>query len=134
MISFQIAGEFPATHRIRIDARGTLEPLHAHTWRVCASLRCEDADAGVAIRHADEILEAWIERHEGRCFNDLPPFDEVNPTAEEVARVLSRHLESALAGARVEQVEIGEARGFSATYWPRGAHDYGEGRRHSISD
>lgn len=132
MMSFEISGEFPATHRIRIDARGTLEPLHAHGWRVRALLRRDPGDdtseeppgdgaSDAALVHrAREALRAWIARHEGRCFNDLPPFDEVNPTAEEVARVLSRHLEESLAGARVLCVEVGEAMGFSAAYWPRG--------------
>lgn len=119
MSSFEIGGEFPATHRIRIDARGTLEPLHAHTWRVRVRLR-HDAPGEAPVRRAEAVLAAWIGRHEGGCFNDVPPFDEVNPTAEEVARVLGRHLEERLEGARVERVEVGEALGFSAVYWPRG--------------
>lgn len=119
MSSFQVAGEFPATHRIRIDARGTLEPLHAHAWRVRAWLRCDHGGAA-ARRRAEAVLEAWIERHEGRCFNDVAPFDEVNPTAEEVARVLCRHLDERVPDAVVERVEVGEALGFSATYWPSG--------------
>jgi len=123
MNRFEISGEFPATHRIRIDARGTLEPLHAHAWRIRALLHLDDAPAsgpGEVVERAREILEAWIDRHRGRCFNDVPPFDEVNPTAEEVARVLSRHLEDRLPAARIVQVEVGEALGFSAAYWPRG--------------
>ena len=117
MIRFSISADFPATHRIRVDWRGTLEPLHAHNWRVRAWL-CADDDGGGAMNRAIETLAAWVARHEGNCFNDVPPFDEINPTAEEVARSLASLLDDVVSGARVERLEVGEAAGFSATYWP----------------
>ncbi len=115
-MDFCLAAEFPATHRIRIDSRGTLEPLHAHNWRVKASLR--DARGEEAVVQARVVLDAWVARHEGACFNDVAPFDTVNPTAEEVARSLAELLDRELPDTEVRRVEIGEAAGFSATYWP----------------
>ena len=67
---------------------------------------------------AGAVLDAWVARHEGACFNDVPPFDTVNPTAEEVARTLAELLDRELPDTEVLRVEIGEAAGFSATYWP----------------
>ena len=116
---FSVRAAFPATHRIRIDARGTLEPSHAHNWRVRAWLESNDGETVPAA--ARRFLDQWVARHEGRCFNDIPPFDQVNPTAEEVARSLASELATALSGARVTRVEVGEAAGFSATYWPEAA-------------
>ena len=113
---FCLAADFPATHRIRIDSRGTLEPLHAHNWRVHAWL--EAASDSAALSRAQELLSDWAARHEGNCFNDVPPFDTVNPTAEEVARSLAQLFADEIPEARVLRVEIGEAAGFSATYWP----------------
>lgn len=121
MVRFSIRASLPATHRIRIDARGTLEPLHAHNWRVEAWLQTAVAERGTALRHARTVLGAWVERHRGRCFNDVPPFDRVNPTAEEVARSLFEVLAEGVPEADVERIEIGEAAGFSASYWPRDA-------------
>jgi 6-pyruvoyltetrahydropterin/6-carboxytetrahydropterin synthase len=112
---FSVRSAFPATHRIRIDARGTREPAHAHNWRVEAWL---DSDVPHAADQARAFLDRWVARHEGRSFNDVPPFDRVNPTAEEVARVLAREIAAALPEVRVMRVEVGEAAGFSATYWP----------------
>jgi 6-pyruvoyltetrahydropterin/6-carboxytetrahydropterin synthase len=111
---FCLSAEFPATHRIRIDRRGTLEPLHAHNWRVHAWL---DGDEQTLPR-ARRVLAAWVDRHRGNCFNDVSPFDRVNPTAEEVARVVAELLADSVREARVVSVEIGEAAGFSATYLP----------------
>lgn len=116
MRRFCIAASFPATHRIRIDSRGTLEPLHAHNWRVRAWVAAPDG--GPTLRRALDVLSAWVAEHEGKCFNDIAPFDRVNPTAEEVARSLAGHIEDRIDGVRVTRLEIGEAAGFSATYLP----------------
>ncbi len=113
---FSVRSSFPATHRIRIDARGTLEPVHSHNWRVEAFLDADDDLAGAATT-ATAFLARWVARYEGNCFNDVTPFDEVNPTAEEVARVLADELAGAVPGAAIIRVEVGEAAGFSATYW-----------------
>lgn len=117
MFRFEIRAEFPATHRIRIDSRGTLEPLHAHNWRITVRLATSRSPAPV-VRRAQAALQTWVERHRGRCFNDLPPFHRINPTAEEVARSLAEELAGAVPEARVGQVEVGEAAGFAARYWP----------------
>ena len=119
MSKFRIDASFPATHRIRIDSTGTLEPLHAHNWRVHAWLVTQDETEGTSLREALAVLAEWVSLHEANCFNDVEPFERVNPTAEEVARVLAALLEEEVPDARVESIEIGEAAGFSATYWPK---------------
>lgn len=113
---FSVRSSFPATHRIRIDARGTLEPVHSHNWRIEAFLEAND-DVAEAAAAAKAFLARWVSRYEGNCFNDVVPFDEVNPTAEEVARVLAEELAAAVPKAAIVGVEVGEAAGFSATYW-----------------
>ena len=114
---FSVRSSFPATHRIRIDARGTLEPAHAHNWRIEARYEVDDTSGEIAARARDFLL-AWVARYEGKSFNDVAPFDLVNPTAEEVARVFAHESDAALPAARVLGVEVGEAAGFSATYIP----------------
>jgi 6-pyruvoyltetrahydropterin/6-carboxytetrahydropterin synthase len=114
---FQVRAAFPASHRIRIDVRGTREPAHAHNWRVEAWLECDDEHVD-APPLAQNFLAEWVSRYKGKSFNDVPPFDDINPTAEEVARVFALEIAAALPGATVERVEVGEAAGFSATYKP----------------
>lgn len=114
---FSVRSAFPATHRIRIDARGTLEPAHAHNWRLQAWVEADDDRADLPAR-AQDFLLSWVARYEGNSFNDIPPFDVVNPTAEEVARVFAEEIATALPAARVLRIEVGEAAGFSAAYRP----------------
>ena len=123
---FTIRDSFPAAHRIRIDAAGTLEPVHVHHWRVeaCFEAPTEAAAASVSARSA---IAEWVRRHRGKSLNDVRPFDRVNPTAEEVARELFGVLARELPDLQLLYVEIGEAAGFSATY--RAAGDRGIGKQ-----
>lgn len=116
-IRFRIRDGFPAAHRIRIDARGTREPVHVHHWRVDVLASCEPPCEPRA-QEALAAVQAWARTLRGRSLNDVSPFDRVNPTAEEVARTLYRELRGSLPRVRVHRVTIGEAAGFSATYVP----------------
>lgn len=115
---FSVRSAFPATHRIRIDARGTREPAHAHNWRVRVWIESDEQACGP---RAERALAAWVARYEGRSFNEVAPFNTVNPTAEEVARVVAQEMAAALRDAEVIKVEVGEAAGFSAIYRPHTA-------------
>ena len=113
--AFCIRDSFPAAHRIRIDSAGTREPVHVHHWRVEAWLEAPQPCEPIAVAARARIAQ-WVARHRGRSLNDVPPFDTVNPTAEEVARELYDVLVRELPQAHLLYVRIGEAAGFSATY------------------
>ena len=107
---------FPAAHRIRIDDVGTREPVHVHHWRV--RLRFGASEPMAAAATVQGWLDEWVARHRGRSLNDVPPYDTVNPTAEEVARHLAGEFREAFPVHGLADVTIGEAAGFSATYRP----------------
>jgi len=114
---FTICSSFLATHRIRIDVDGTLEPMHAHNWRIGAFLTVPENNKR-AVSEAEAFLSEWVSRYDGNCLNDVAPFDAINPTAEEVARALADEINDSVPKATVECIEVGEAAGFSAIYWP----------------
>ena len=114
---FEVYDSFPAAHRIRIDDAGTREPVHVHHWRVRVRFRTAPAamqDAAAARRWLSE----WVGRHRGRSLNDVPPFDDVNPTAEEVAREIAGLFAIEFPDWTLDTVTVGEAAGFSATFTP----------------
>jgi len=108
---------FPAAHRIRIDGIGTREPVHVHHWRVKVCFSVADCQHRAAAE-ARAWVEAWVARHRGRSLNDVSPYDEVNPTAEEVARHVAWEFAERFPQLRLVTVIIGEAAGFSASYTP----------------
>ncbi|HEX7418439.1 MAG TPA: 6-carboxytetrahydropterin synthase, partial [Thermoanaerobaculia bacterium] len=107
------------------EYRGISEPLHGHSYRVEADLATHgggvDGDAiAVDFVSAKRKLEALAKRLDYGCINDVPPFTEINPSAENIASWFHRELSSAVAdeSALVIAVTIWEGPVNSVTYRP----------------
>ncbi len=96
--------------------------MHGHNWNVEVFVRCRELnDLGIGIDFADvekgaqEILKGLDHVN----LNDLPAFEDVNPTSENVARFLYHQLGDRLnsATAKVSKVKVCETRGAGALYW-----------------
>ncbi|HSL85022.1 MAG TPA: 6-carboxytetrahydropterin synthase QueD [Thermoanaerobaculia bacterium] len=113
--------EFSAAHAIRGHTRGC-QNLHGHNYRVRVHVSARELDAlGMVIDFAD--LKAVVAEVAGpfdhRVVNEVPPFDEVNTTAELLARHVYRETVRRLAGdgrVKVERVEVWETPSSCAVY------------------
>jgi 6-pyruvoyltetrahydropterin/6-carboxytetrahydropterin synthase len=101
-VSFTVRVEarFEAAHFLR-EYRGISEPLHGHSYKVEADLAARgggvDADAiAVDFVSAKRKLEALARRLDYGCINDVPPFDTINPSAENIAEWFYNELSSAI--------------------------------------
>ncbi|HVO18572.1 MAG TPA: 6-carboxytetrahydropterin synthase QueD [Anaeromyxobacter sp.] len=121
---FEISKEFvfSAAHQIRLHG-GKCERLHGHNWRVRVHVRASELDRiGMVVDFAD--LQRWVAeagaRFDHRNVNEVPPFDQENPTAELLARFFFRELVARLsaAGGRVavSRVDVWENEGSLAVY------------------
>jgi 6-pyruvoyltetrahydropterin/6-carboxytetrahydropterin synthase len=114
---------FSAAHQIRLHG-GKCERLHGHNWRVRVHVRASELDRiGMVVDFADlQTLVAEIgARLDHRNVNEVPPFDEINTTAELIARFFyveaSRRLAEREGGrVRVSKVEVWENEGSLAVY------------------
>jgi 6-pyruvoyltetrahydropterin/6-carboxytetrahydropterin synthase len=114
---------FSASHQLR-EYEGKCERLHGHNWRVRVHLEADDLDPhGMVLDfHAlDAMMAAAIEPFEHQHLNDVEPFDEVNPSCENLARVIcERVLERLPAGdVRVRCCDVWENDRSRARYHPR---------------
>lgn len=134
MFEISVSGWFAAAHQLRL-AHGGLEPIHGHNWRVSATFRGPRLDScGMLIDFTvikprlDAVLAELHDRH----LNELPAFATLNPSAENVARSIAHALQDAApAGVRLASVEVEEAPGCVARYFPdasSGAADADAGR------
>ncbi|HYF16119.1 MAG TPA: 6-carboxytetrahydropterin synthase [Phycisphaerales bacterium] len=122
MFELTVDAEFCAAHALAIA--GAREAMHGHNWRVTATVAGEhlDSDGLLCDFHTvEETLRDIVGAFDNRNLHDTPPFNTVNPTAENVARhvgdELHRRLGEALAPhARVKSVRVTEAPGCAATY------------------
>jgi 6-pyruvoyltetrahydropterin/6-carboxytetrahydropterin synthase len=122
--SVRVEARFESAHFLR-EYRGISEPLHGHSYRVEADLATHgggvDGDAiAVDFVSAKRKLEALAKRLDYGCINDVPPFTEINPSAENIASWFHRELSSAVAddSALVISVTIWEGPVNSVTYRP----------------
>lgn len=120
----RVEARFEAAHYLR-EYRGISEPLHGHSYKVEADLRGAggglDADAiAVDFVSAKRKLEILAKKLDYGCINDIPPFTEVNPSAENLAEWFHRELQAAVVdeSAEVASVTIWEGPVNSVTYVP----------------
>ena len=76
---------------------GECRELHGHTWDVEVTVRGEDLDeVGIVYDFKDlkNDLGLVLEAYDHAYLNDVPPFDTLNPTAENLARVIYEALAS----------------------------------------
>jgi 6-pyruvoyltetrahydropterin/6-carboxytetrahydropterin synthase len=112
---------FAAAHQLRLTP-GEGERLHGHNWRVRAFVRASELDArGFVLDFADlaRVLREIVEPYEHVLLNELPPWNDVNPTAENIARHVGEELDRRVGDARVrvDRVQVYETDECCATYY-----------------
>ncbi len=99
---------FAAAHVLR-GYQGDCEQLHGHNYKVDVEIRATQLDEvgmGVdfrAIRVAAREVVAVLDH---RLLNDIPPFTEVNPTAENIAVYIHEQLSQMLGARHGQHVKV----------------------------
>ncbi len=126
MFEVSVLETFAAGHALR-NYKGKCENVHGHNYRVEVTLEGESLDdTGLLVDFADikRVLRNAIAYLDHRFINDLPPFDIVNPSAENIAKYFSDEMEKGLrdgaanARVRIQAVKVWETDTCVATYRP----------------
>ena len=83
----KIVTDFAAAHLLR-DYPGPCSRLHGHNWKVeveVSATRLDKIGMGMDFRDIKTATKEVIDQMDHRHLNELPPFDEINPTAENIA-------------------------------------------------
>jgi 6-pyruvoyltetrahydropterin/6-carboxytetrahydropterin synthase len=117
-----IETHFSAAHQLR-DYPGDCARLHGHNWHVRLYVDCSELDAmglGIDYKIMKTELKAALKPWDHYNLNDVPPFDVINPSSENVAAELYKEMAARLDNARlkVSRVEISETCTAKVTYWP----------------
>jgi 6-pyruvoyltetrahydropterin/6-carboxytetrahydropterin synthase len=97
-----------AAHQLRF-APGEGERLHGHNWRIKATVRARELDKSgwvIDFNQLGAVLRELVEPYEHVFLNEVAPFDDLNPTAENIARVVADNLANRLDDARVKVVRV----------------------------
>src|SRR5512133_1515216 len=107
MYELTVKSHFDAAHALR-DYPGECRKLHGHTWDVEVTVGGTQLDA-IGIVYDFKALKADLNGvladYDHEFINDVPPFDELTPTAENLARVIYERLAETV-DPRVRVVEV----------------------------
>ena len=122
MYQVSIEQHFDAAHFLR-GYGGKCEALHGHRFRVVVRVRAAEVDdIGLAYDFVElkRQLGDILSRFDHACLNDAPPFEEINPSSENIATTIYNELQPKLAGAPVSLscVEVWESPQTGVLYSP----------------
>lgn len=118
MYTCRVEAGFSAVHQLAL-ADGSVEPLHGHDWKVQTVFAGPNLDASgmlVDFVAAQTALTQLLQQFHHRQLNGLPLMGGLNPTAENVARVIFERLQQALPGAPLTAVYVEESPGCVAGF------------------
>jgi 6-pyruvoyltetrahydropterin/6-carboxytetrahydropterin synthase len=124
MFEVTVEDTFAAGHYLR-NYKGKCENPHGHNYRVRITLAGKELDkAGLLLDFKDlrEVMKHVIDRLDHQMINDLEPFTNLNPSAENLARYFYEQTNGKLrddtAGrVQVKDVTIWETDETTATYF-----------------
>jgi 6-pyruvoyltetrahydropterin/6-carboxytetrahydropterin synthase len=119
LYALTVRTSFAAAHRLR-EYEGNCERLHGHNWQVEVTVESPVLDArGIAIdfRAIKGALGEALAGFDHRYLNEVPPFDALNPSSENLARHVFEEMERKIAGpVRVARVTVWESEDARAEY------------------
>ncbi len=123
MFEVTIEETFAAGHALR-NYRGKCENVHGHNYRCEVALEGERLDSiGLLVDFVElkRVVHEVLDRMDHQWLNDFPPFDKINPSAENMAKYIFDEVGAGMKskdGVRVAFVKLWETDTSSATYRP----------------
>ena len=123
MFEVTIEQTFAAGHALR-NYHGKCENVHGHNYRCQVTLEGAELDhTGLLMDFValKKTLQSVIDRLDHQWLNDLPPFDVLNPSAENIAKYIYDEVNKGIGGqadVRLGLVRLWETDTSSATYRP----------------
>ena len=119
LYALTVRTSFAAAHRLR-EYEGNCERLHGHNWQVEVTVESDSLDAGgiaIDFRAIKGALGELLAGFDHRYLNEVPPFDGINPSSENIARHLFEEMERKIPGpVRVARVTVWESEDARAEY------------------
>jgi 6-pyruvoyltetrahydropterin/6-carboxytetrahydropterin synthase len=124
MFEVTIEETFAAGHALR-NYRGKCENVHGHNYRCQVTVEGEQLDEiGLLVDFVElkRAVHAVLDRLDHQWLNDYPPFDAINPSAENIAKYIYDEVQAGLGtkgGVRLAAVKLWETDTASAIYRPK---------------
>jgi 6-pyruvoyltetrahydropterin/6-carboxytetrahydropterin synthase len=124
MFEVSVDETFAAAHNLR-GYKGKCEDLHGHNYKVRVIVAGKELDSVGLLYdfvHLKQVIQGVIRSMDHKYLNELPPFDRLNPSAENIARHIYeqavQQLKPAENGAGISSITVWETETSAATYRP----------------
>ena len=122
MYKISVEQNFDAAHALR-GYKGKCEVLHGHRFRVVVrvtALQLDNIGLAYDFTQLKAKLKVLLDHFDHTTLNDVPPFNEINPSSENIASTLYNQLKTALKQTPVEleTVEVWESPESGVEYSP----------------
>ena len=124
MFEISVDETFAAGHYLR-GYKGKCENQHGHNYRVRVTMQGGALDSTGLLCdfvHLKQVMQSVIRLLDHRNLNDFAPFDEVNPSAENIAKYIyeemAKQMRPAESGAAISNVTVWETETSAATFRP----------------
>lgn len=92
--TLKVLTDFAAAHSLR-NYPGDCAKLHGHNWKVeveVTATALNEVGIGMDFKHIRKEAKVVCDHLDHEFLNELPPFDTINPTAENIAAYIYREL------------------------------------------
>ncbi|MDI6839242.1 MAG: 6-carboxytetrahydropterin synthase QueD [bacterium] len=115
-----IESKFSAAHQLK-GYPGECSGVHGHNFKVKVTVEAavlKSVGFGMDFRKLNKILNEIIKRLDHKNLNELPEFGAVNPTAENIAKLIWTELKPKIKKSiKLKEVQIWESDTNSVTYY-----------------
>ncbi len=123
MFEVTIEETFAAGHALR-NYKGKCENVHGHNYRCQVTVEgaaVDDNGLLVDFVELKKVVHSVLDRLDHQWLNEFPPFDKINPSAENIAKYIFDEVGGGLGvreSARLSQVRLWETDTAFAVYRP----------------
>ncbi len=124
MYILTIEDDFSSAHQLR-GYKGKCENIHGHNWKVVASIKGNILnEIGLLIDFHDlkKMLSDILKNLDHQNINDIPPFDTLNPSSENIAKYISdtfnEKLKEVSKDIQIDSITVWESQTSRCTYKP----------------
>jgi len=104
LYTLKIVTDFAAAHTLR-DYPGACSRMHGHNWKVEVEVQAthlDDVGMGIDFKQIKQATRKVTDELDHYYLNEIPPFDRVNPTAENIASYIYQAVSELINSERVK--------------------------------